>query len=253
MDRPPRNAQTDRLVNFRLISFAYLQIGIIQALAGFFTYMLVLNDYGYTPSILMGNGLKWTKSSLLCTLNGDTIVDTTQGRAIYRPKECGFGCADSTGTMASMCKGGCAIPVDYVPSTTRSSRVPVPCRLDWRRWLVTVDPFLEFDENGFRGEGLRRAADLARRWRQLCNAFSLPSNRVHVLLHGHHAQPGRYRGSAGDSPEGTSTIQPSLRRARTTGGTALRRRTRTSTTKPPLSSTRKPHTSSLLSSSNGPI
>merc|ERR1711906_91363 len=40
MDRPPRNAQTDRLVNFRLISFAYLQIGIIQALAGFFTYML---------------------------------------------------------------------------------------------------------------------------------------------------------------------------------------------------------------------
>ena len=30
MDRPPRNAQNDRLVNFRLISFAYLQIGMIK-------------------------------------------------------------------------------------------------------------------------------------------------------------------------------------------------------------------------------
>ena len=166
MDRPPRNAQTDRLVNFRLISFAYLQIGIIQALAGFFTYMLVLNDYGYTPSILMGNGLKWTKNSLLCTLNGDSIVDTNQGRAIYRPKACGFGCADSTGTMANMCKGGCAIPVDYVPSATANLASPFLSSLVSTNGAtgVTVDPFLEFDENGFRGEGLtcgRSCASLA--------------------------------------------------------------------------------------------
>mmetsp|Transcript_12653 Transcript_12653/g.39933 ORF Transcript_12653/g.39933 Transcript_12653/m.39933 type:complete len:1028 (-) Transcript_12653:686-3769(-) len=49
MDRPPRNAATDRLVNRRLISFAYGQIGVMQALAGFYTYMVVLNDFGYPP------------------------------------------------------------------------------------------------------------------------------------------------------------------------------------------------------------
>lgn len=37
MERRPRNAATDRLVNRKLISFAYLQIGVMQALAGFFT------------------------------------------------------------------------------------------------------------------------------------------------------------------------------------------------------------------------
>lgn len=34
MQRRPRNAQTDRLVNYRLICMAYLQIGFIQAFAG---------------------------------------------------------------------------------------------------------------------------------------------------------------------------------------------------------------------------
>lgn len=156
MDRPPRNARTDRLVNFRLISFAYLQIGIIQALAGFFTYMLVLNDYGYTPSILMGNGLEWTESSLLCTLNGDTVVDTTRTKGYYRPKECGFGCADDkTTAMAGVCTGGCSIPVGYL----NNSRIN-PGYSAFHSELAArfsfpgaFDPFLEFDENGFRGEG----------------------------------------------------------------------------------------------------
>lgn len=52
MKRPPRNAKTDRLVNKRLISFAYLQIGIIQSAAAFFTYLVVWNDYGLGYSIL---------------------------------------------------------------------------------------------------------------------------------------------------------------------------------------------------------
>lgn len=54
MRRPPRNARTDRLVNRRLISFAYLQIGVIQALAGLFAYFIVMNDYGFSPSLLPG-------------------------------------------------------------------------------------------------------------------------------------------------------------------------------------------------------
>jgi sodium/potassium-transporting ATPase subunit alpha len=118
MDRPPRNAQTDRLVNFRLISFAYLQIGMIQALAGFFVYIIVLNDYGYAPNILMGNGLEWFKHSVMCTINGDGS-----------PKECGFGC-EGEDWERGYCEGGCQVPVTSV-----------------------VDPFIEFTSAGFRGDG----------------------------------------------------------------------------------------------------
>lgn len=52
MRRRPRNAETDHLVNVRMISFSYLQIGIIQCLAGFYTYFVVMNDYGFPPSLL---------------------------------------------------------------------------------------------------------------------------------------------------------------------------------------------------------
>jgi sodium/potassium-transporting ATPase subunit alpha len=38
MERMPRNSKRDHLVNAKLISFAYLQIGMIQASAGFYTY-----------------------------------------------------------------------------------------------------------------------------------------------------------------------------------------------------------------------
>ena len=49
MQRPPRNSKIDRLVTKRMIHFSYLQIGIIQAAAGYFTYLIVLNDFGYPP------------------------------------------------------------------------------------------------------------------------------------------------------------------------------------------------------------
>jgi len=49
MERYPRNSKRDHLVNTKLISFAYLQIGMVQASAGFFTYFYILNDYGMAP------------------------------------------------------------------------------------------------------------------------------------------------------------------------------------------------------------
>ena len=54
MDRFPRNSKRDHLVNAKLISFAYLQIGIVQAAAGFFTYFYIMHDYGFTPGGLFG-------------------------------------------------------------------------------------------------------------------------------------------------------------------------------------------------------
>ena len=50
MDRVPRNSKLDHLVNTKLISFAYFQIGVIQASAGMYTYFLILNDFGIRPT-----------------------------------------------------------------------------------------------------------------------------------------------------------------------------------------------------------
>ena len=54
MERYPRNSKRDHLVNSKLISFAYLQIGIVQAAAGFFTYFYIMHDYGFKPGTLFG-------------------------------------------------------------------------------------------------------------------------------------------------------------------------------------------------------
>lgn len=54
MRRPPRDSRVDRLVNRRLISFSYFQIGVIQALAGFYTFLVTLTDYGWHAGGLPG-------------------------------------------------------------------------------------------------------------------------------------------------------------------------------------------------------
>ncbi|MCJ8744995.1 hypothetical protein PDJAM_G00125210 [Pangasius djambal] len=59
MKRQPRNPKTDKLVNERLISMAYGQIGMIQALAGFFTYFVILAENGFLPYRLLGLRLDW--------------------------------------------------------------------------------------------------------------------------------------------------------------------------------------------------
>ncbi|NXM49174.1 AT1A3 ATPase, partial [Gymnorhina tibicen] len=59
MKRQPRNPRSDKLVNERLISMAYGQIGMIQALGGFFTYFVILAENGFLPSCLVGIRLRW--------------------------------------------------------------------------------------------------------------------------------------------------------------------------------------------------
>mmetsp|Transcript_43206 Transcript_43206/g.74855 ORF Transcript_43206/g.74855 Transcript_43206/m.74855 type:complete len:1331 (+) Transcript_43206:142-4134(+) len=76
MKRPPRDSQLDRLVTKKLIVFAYLQIGMIQAAAGFYTWMVVLNDYGFPPHILpgLGRGGFWQQHPLYCKFDGGQYV-----------------------------------------------------------------------------------------------------------------------------------------------------------------------------------
>merc|ERR1711962_603445 len=64
MKRQPRNPFTDKLVNERLISMAYGQIGMIQASAGFFGYFVILCGNGFWPSKLFGLRRAWDSSAI---------------------------------------------------------------------------------------------------------------------------------------------------------------------------------------------
>merc|ERR1719221_2441246 len=59
MKRQPRNPFTDKLVNERLISMAYGQIGMIQASAGFFVYFVIMAENGFLPGRLFGIRRSW--------------------------------------------------------------------------------------------------------------------------------------------------------------------------------------------------
>merc|ERR1711874_11001 len=64
MKRMPRNPFTDKLVNERLISMAYGQIGMIQASAGFFVYFVILAENGFLPMDLFGIRRSWDSSAV---------------------------------------------------------------------------------------------------------------------------------------------------------------------------------------------
>ncbi|CAF4018133.1 unnamed protein product [Adineta steineri] len=64
MKRRPRDPKHDRLVNERLISMAYGQIGPIQAGAGFFTYLVIMAQNGFLPSRLLGLRKSWESKNI---------------------------------------------------------------------------------------------------------------------------------------------------------------------------------------------
>uniref|UniRef100_H3CRE5 Sodium/potassium-transporting ATPase subunit alpha n=1 Tax=Tetraodon nigroviridis TaxID=99883 RepID=H3CRE5_TETNG len=64
MKRQPRNPFRDKLVNERLISIAYGQIGMIQALGGFFSYFVIMAENGFLPGHLVGIRLDWDDRSV---------------------------------------------------------------------------------------------------------------------------------------------------------------------------------------------
>jgi sodium/potassium-transporting ATPase subunit alpha len=64
MKRRPRNPKTDNLVTLKLLSYTYLQIGIIQACAGFFCYFVVMSDCGFKPYFLLGLREDWDEENL---------------------------------------------------------------------------------------------------------------------------------------------------------------------------------------------
>merc|ERR1711899_178088 len=64
MKRMPRNPFTDKLVNERLISMAYGMIGMIQASAGFFVYLVIMAENGFLPPKLLGIRRDWDSAAV---------------------------------------------------------------------------------------------------------------------------------------------------------------------------------------------
>jgi sodium/potassium-transporting ATPase subunit alpha len=64
MKRKPRDPIKDKLVNDRLISMAYGQIGMIQASAGFFTYFVIMCESGFWPKYLFGIRHEWDSKAV---------------------------------------------------------------------------------------------------------------------------------------------------------------------------------------------
>ncbi|POM62354.1 Sodium/potassium-transporting ATPase subunit alpha [Phytophthora palmivora] len=72
MLRAPRNAEVEHLVTKKLVFFAYALVGIIEAGAGMFTFLVVMNDFGYPPKILPNLGFydRFGKQVLWCRTEG---------------------------------------------------------------------------------------------------------------------------------------------------------------------------------------
>ena len=64
MKRRPRCVKTDNLVNSRLISFAYWQVGVMQAAAGFFVYAAIMMESGFWMSTLLNIRVFWESKAI---------------------------------------------------------------------------------------------------------------------------------------------------------------------------------------------
>jgi len=64
MKRKPRDPKTDKLVNERMISIAYGQIGMLQAAAGFFTYFVIMSENGFLYDTLLGVRKYWDSKAV---------------------------------------------------------------------------------------------------------------------------------------------------------------------------------------------
>uniref|UniRef100_T1J6N4 Sodium/potassium-transporting ATPase subunit alpha n=1 Tax=Strigamia maritima TaxID=126957 RepID=T1J6N4_STRMM len=64
MLRKPRNPRTENLVNVRLVCRSYAQIGPMEALAGFYTYFVVMGQNGFWPLKLFGLRSAWESAAI---------------------------------------------------------------------------------------------------------------------------------------------------------------------------------------------
>ena len=64
MKRSPRNPYTDKLVGSKMIFMSFGEIGVIQAFAGFFAYLVIMAEHGFLPRRLIGLRRSWDSASI---------------------------------------------------------------------------------------------------------------------------------------------------------------------------------------------
>ncbi|KAL5500324.1 hypothetical protein EMCRGX_G011868 [Ephydatia muelleri] len=65
MERAPRNPARDRLASHKLLFQSYAQIGMLEAVAGFFGYFVVMGQSGFLPSTLIGLRTSWDNPAVM--------------------------------------------------------------------------------------------------------------------------------------------------------------------------------------------
>jgi sodium/potassium-transporting ATPase subunit alpha len=86
MKQPPRDRNKDKLVTWTLISWSYLQIGFIQAIAAFTAFFFVFQRVGHfsADSLLSArDGIKFRESNNDDDNNPDCSIKNDQGDCVY--------------------------------------------------------------------------------------------------------------------------------------------------------------------------
>lgn len=65
MKQAPRNSKVDHLVTAKMFQTAYFQIGMIQVAAGYFTYFVVMAQYGFHVGDLLGIRSRWENKTIV--------------------------------------------------------------------------------------------------------------------------------------------------------------------------------------------
>lgn len=81
MKRRPRDPKTDKLVGWQMIAMTYGQIGVILALAGSFTYFVVMAENGFLPQNLFKLRRRWDSDSQ------NDIIDSYGQEWTYRRRK----------------------------------------------------------------------------------------------------------------------------------------------------------------------
>merc|ERR1711920_547140 len=137
MLKSPRDQNVDKLVTWNLVSFSYLQIGVLQALAGFYAFFVVLWNYGIHPedTIAMddNNLYAYTPGKyapqrdgywMWCFEEASLVAENRDRSCIYGPDPSAFSCYFDEYTFSEDGglgeTGDCIAPGDVESSNARN-------------------------------------------------------------------------------------------------------------------------------------
>jgi sodium/potassium-transporting ATPase subunit alpha len=86
MQRPPRDRKKDKLVTAQLISFSYLQIGMIQTVAAFTAFFFVFHRVGHFSFLSLvraRQGVDWLVNDDDDTDDSDCTFENDDGQCVY--------------------------------------------------------------------------------------------------------------------------------------------------------------------------